>query len=259
MWIDCHAHLDRLPPDRLNATIAEASAAGVTVILSAATDLVSAAAVIRQCRTFPSLYGALGISPFDSRDCPDGWEAELRRMLHHEHIIAVGEIGLDQSNSSSSSNSKYPAMEIQLPVFEKQCMIAREYNLPVVLHSRGVEKRVAEICRSSGITRALFHCFTGDITALEAVLDCGYSVSCSGILTFSSAVRELARCVPLDRLFIETDTPYCTPVPHRGTANRPAWAALVGEAVADIRGITAGALQAALHENFMRLFLPASS
>ena len=253
MWIDCHAHLDRLPPDQLNAAVVEAAAAGVTVILSAATDLASAAAVIRQCQTFPSLYGALGISPFDSRDLPDGWEVKLCQMLCHEHIVAVGEIGLDQSNT------KYPAMEIQLPVFEKQLMIAKEHGLPVVVHSRGVEKRVAEICRSFGITRTLFHCFTGDTNALDVVLDCGYSVSFSGIVTFSPAVRELARHVPLDRLFIETDTPYLAPVPHRGKTNRPARAALVGESVAVIKDIPAGELQAAIRNNFKRLFLPASS
>jgi TatD DNase family protein len=255
MWIDCHAHLDRLPPDQLNAAIAEAADAGVAVILSAATDLASAAAVISQCQAFPSLYGTLGISPFDSRNLPEQWDMGFRPMLNHERIIAIGEIGLDQTNPSGS---KYPAMEIQLPVFEKQLMIAKEHDLPVVVHSRGVEKRVTEICRSFGISRALFHCFTGDAAALKAVLDCGYSVSFSGIVTFSPAVRELARRVPLDRLCIETDTPYLAPVPHRGKTNRPAWAAQVGEAVASIKKLPAGQLQSALHENFKRLFLPAS-
>jgi TatD DNase family protein len=258
MWIDCHAHLDRLPPGQLSAAIAEALSAGVTVILSAATDLPSAAAVISQCQAFPSLYGALGISPFDSRNLPEQWDMGFRSMLNQERIIAVGEIGLDQTNPSSPSGSKYPAMEIQLPVFEKQLMIAKEHDLPVVVHSRGVEKRVAEICRSFGITRALFHCFTGDAAALEVVLDCGYFVSFSGIVTFSPAVRDLARRVPLDRLLIETDTPYLAPVPHRGKTNRPAWAALVGEAVASIKGQPAGQLQSALLDNFNRLFLPAS-
>ncbi len=250
MWIDIHAHLDRLPPDDLSATIGEASAAGVTVIVSTATDCASAAKVILQCQTFPSLYGALGVSPFDAGSLPQNWESRLCLMLDNERTIAVGEIGLDHSNP------KYPAMELQLPVFEKQLDIAAQCGKPVIVHSRGAEKKVAGICRSSGITRVLFHCFTADRDALKFILECGYYVSFSGVITYNTAVKELVKDVPLDRLFIETDSPYCAPVPHRGKNNRPAWAALVGESVAVIKGIPAGELQAAIHDNFKRLFYP---
>jgi TatD DNase family protein len=249
MWIDCHAHCDRLPEKELPALLAEAKAAGVSTVLSTATDLSSAAAVVYQCRTLTGLFGAVGISPFDAHSLPVDWEEQLGFYLDNEKIVAVGEIGLDHSNP------KYPSLKDQLPVFIRQLHIARKRDLPVVVHSRGVERTAAEICRSSGIKKAMFHCFTGDKDALRYILESEYYVSFSGIITFSRVVAELAAEVPLDRLLIETDSPYLAPVPHRGKDNRPAWVALVGEAAAQSKGVTAPELQDEIQRNFERLFL----
>jgi TatD DNase family protein len=249
MWIDCHAHLDQLPGKELSGTLAEAAAAGVSTILSTATDLASAASVVLHCKTFPALYGAAGISPFETLALPVDWYDRLRSCCTKEKIVAVGEIGLDRSNS------RYPDVKYQMPVFERQLELAGELRLPVVVHSRGAERQVAEICRTSGISGVLFHCFTGSRDALKFILECGYDVSFSGIITFNDAVRELVKDVPSDRLFIETDSPYLAPVPHRGTTNRPAWVALVGEAAAESLGMTAERLQLETSRNFSRLFL----
>ena len=198
MWIDSHAHLDRLPEADMAAVIAEAEAAGVSLILSTATDCASAETVARHCRAFPNLIGAAGISPFDSVSLPERWESRLRMIL--------------------------------------------------------AEKKVAEICAARGVTKALFHCFTGPVDALRYIIDQGYSISFSGIVTFSAAVRDLVTPVPLDRLFIETDSPYLTPAPHRGKTNRPAWVAITGECVAAVKKITPAALQRVIEENFNNLF-----
>jgi TatD DNase family protein len=250
MWIDCHAHCDRLPEKELPELLAEATTAGVSTVLSTATDLSSAVAVVRQCRTFAGLYGAVGISPFDALSLPVDWKEQLEAHLDNEKIVAVGEIGLDRSNQ------KYPSFEFQLPVYTHQLRIAWKHDLPVVVHSRGAEQTAAEICRSSGIKKAMFHCFTGGRDALRYILESGYYVSFSGIITFSREVAELAIEVPLDRLLIETDSPYLAPVPHRGKTNRPAWVALVGEAVAQCKGVPSGELQSGISRNFERLFLP---
>jgi len=249
MWIDCHAHLDRLPEKELADILVEAAEADVSTIISVATDGASSDTVVRQCRTSSALYGAAGISPFDVLSLPDGWEEQLRARLTHERMIAVGEIGLDRSNQ------KYPDVKYQMPVFERQILIAKERCVPAIVHSRGAEQEVAEICRSLGITRVLFHCFTGSKEALKLILDYGYSLSFSGIITFNDAVRELVKDVPLDRIFVETDAPYLAPVPHRGETNRPAWVALVGEAAARCKGVSAGQLQGAISRNFRMLFL----
>jgi TatD DNase family protein len=249
MWIDCHAHLDRLPEQELARTVSEAAAVGVTTILSTATDITSSEIVVRQSNRYSEIYGAIGISPFDTISLPVDWEHHLRSMLMNKRVIAAGEIGLDQSNP------KYPSMEIQLPVFEEQLEIAAECGKPAVVHSRGAERKVAEICRTIGIAKVVFHCFTGDMNALEYILESEYFVSFSGIITFNPIVAGLVAQVPLDRLFIETDTPYLAPAPHRGKPNRPAWAAIVGETAARCKNVTPEALQSAVEQNFRQLFL----
>jgi TatD DNase family protein len=248
MWIDVHAHLEALTGRDLAATVAEAAEAGVAAILSTATDLAGAAAVADQCRTCPGIFGAVGISPFDSPSLPAGWERTLLSFLAQERIIALGEIGLD------ASNPKYPAPDVQRPVFEKQLSIAAETGKPVVVHSRGAGKQVAEICRSFGLEKVLFHCFTGSTSSLEYILACGYSISFSGIVTFNETVRNLVNLVPPDRLFIETDTPYLAPVPHRGKTNRPAWVTLVGETVAQCKDVSPERMQEIVSQNFSMFF-----
>ena len=249
MWIDCHAHLDRLPDTALSSILAEAAAAGVTTVLSAATGLSSTAAVGRQCRTFPSLFGCAGISPSEACSLPVDWEEHLLKHLDNEKIVAVGEIGLDRARP------EYPPLELQVPLFTRQLVIARDRDVPVVVHSRGAEHMAAEICRSSGVKKAMFHCYTGGREELQYILESGYYVSFSGIITFDRAVASRADEVPLERLFIETDSPYLAPVPYRGKTNRPAWVALVGEAAALGRGIPSEHLQITIENNFRKLFM----
>lgn len=247
-WIDLHAHLDRLENAELAIILEEAGRANVSTILIAATNLASAATVVRQCSANPALFGAVGISPFDVPGLQNGWEQKLRAFSRNPRIIAIGEIGLDDSNP------RYPSIASQVPVFEEQLRIAGAYDLPVIVHSRGAENRVAEICSRTGVKKAVFHCFTGDRETLIKILDYGYYVSFSGIVTFSSSVRDLVPTVPLERIFIETDSPYLAPVPHRGKPNRPAWVGLTGEKVAECKGVEIEVLQKAIAENFERLF-----
>ncbi len=251
-WIDLHAHLDDLSDSELTEALAEAAAAGVSAVCVAGTDLASSEVVSRQCAVFPAIWGAVGICPFSVDPLPDDWEARLRSLLRGRQVIALGEIGLDDSNP------KYPPLSRQLPVFERQLEIARRCDLPVILHSRGAEARVALLCREHGIRRAVFHCFTGDSASLEAILSCGYSISFSGIVTFSHTLLECAAEVPLDRLFIEPDSPFLSPAPFRGRVNRPCRVAITGEAIAKARGIAPAALQSAMADNFRRLFMEPS-
>lgn len=251
-WIDLHAHLDDLSDSELTEALTEAAAAGVSAVCLAGTDLASSEVVSRQCASFTGVWGAVGIGPFPVEALPGGWEASLRSLLTGERVIALGEIGLDESNP------QYPPLSLQLPVFERQLEIARECDLPVILHSRGSETRVALLCREHGIRRAVFHCFTGDSASLEAILAGGYSISLSGIVTFSRALLDRVAEVPLDRLFIETDSPFLSPVPFRGKPNRPCRVAITGEAIAKARGIAPAALQSAIADNFRRLFMEPS-
>jgi TatD DNase family protein len=254
MWIDCHAHLFDTPDDELNTIIGEATATGVCCIVSTATNCSNALQVLHHCEKWPHVYGAAGISPFDVTDLPDTWLDDLEKLLVHPKIIAVGETGLDVTNP------RYPSLDLQRPVFEQQLLCARDRRLPIVIHSRGVEKDTAILCREYGVERALFHCFTGNAEALRCILDNGYYVSISGIITFPrSDLPQLISRIPPDRLLIETDTPYLAPVPHRGKKNQPALLPLIGKEIARLLGKTPEQIEQQISENFNRLFSKVSS
>jgi len=249
MWIDTHAHLYDYSDDDLKNLIDSMQGASVGLIVSTATDLVTAEKVIYHCSMSPLFYGAIGITPFDIEGLNPDWKNTLRRLLDNKNIIALGEIGLD------STNPRYPELKKQLPVFESQLQIANDKNIPVIIHSRGIEQRTAEICIKNNITKAVFHCFTGNYDAAKVILDAGYYISFSGIITFKNAeIRTLLPRIPLDRIMIETDTPYLAPVPFRGKNNTPLYLRHVGEAVAGIVQITSDNLQIALERNFKKCF-----
>jgi TatD DNase family protein len=250
--IDTHAHLYDLTDDELRNAVADAVNAGVETIINTAVSIPTAKIVLDQCCRFPkNLRAAIGISPFDTGNVQDGWDDELTAMYqaHNQKIVAIGEIGLD------STNPTYPPIDAQMPVFTRQLEIAMASNLPAVIHSRGVEKRAAEICRDMGVKKAVFHCFTGDKESLEYIVNSGYYVSISGIITYkNSHLREMIRSVPIDKLLIETDTPYLSPTPHRGKPNRPSFLPHTAKEIAHLRGMNEQELTDTLKNNTFASF-----
>ncbi|MDR2591349.1 MAG: TatD family hydrolase [Chitinispirillales bacterium] len=255
---DTHAHLYDRSADELQSIVADAVNAGVDTIINTAVSIQTAKIVLDQCDRFPqNLRAAIGISPFDTNNLEDGWDSELTELLYGspsaqsipQKIAAIGEIGLDGTNPA------YPAIDVQAPVFIRQLEIAVTSNLPAVIHSRGIEKRAAEICRDIGVKKAVFHCFTGDADALECIVDNGYYISISGIITYkNSHLRELIKSVPIDNLLIETDTPYLSPVPHRGKPNRPSFLTCTAAEIARLLDINEPELIAALKKNTAAIF-----
>lgn len=249
MWTDTHAHLFEYQKDDLIEIVTEALEASVTSIISTGTNLTTSSIVAEQCCNTNSIYGAAGISPFDVMEQPQDWLDALKELLQKPRMIAVGEIGLD------STNPKYPPLEQQLPFFEKQLELAFNLNIPAVVHSRGSEEKVVEICRALGVKKVLFHCFTGSINTMKSVIDAGYYISFSGIITFKNAeIRKVAPQVPKERLFIETDSPYLTPSPYRGVKNRPSFLKYTGEELARLLQVTSEDLQFQLENNFRSFF-----
>ncbi|HMD68396.1 MAG TPA: TatD family hydrolase [Chitinivibrionales bacterium] len=248
-WTDSHAHLYRCDNAALKATVDRARANGVHRILNAATSLSSSRTVVGQCAAYPCLLGAAGISPFDVNDTPPGWEDQLLALFADPRVIAVGETGIDATNPA------YPSFELQSSFFEKHLALANRLGRPVIVHSRGCEKCALAMCVSAGVKQAVFHCYTGDAGTLKGIVDAGYFVSFSGIVTFAkSSLASVAACAPLDSILIETDTPYLAPVPHRGKPNQPAWVALVGKKIAEIRKMDEEEFAAAVERNFERAF-----
>ena len=248
-WTDSHAHCDVYNDSDLGAALLRAKEAGVIRILNAATSLTSCRTVVRQCARFDCLVGAVGISPQDVSAASDSWEEELCALAKTSRIVAIGETGIDATKPS------YPSFDMQVSFFERHCVLAQRLGLPVIVHSRGCERRALDICASIGVARAVFHCYTGALDTMEKIVDAGYFVSFSGIVTFNrSPLATLAAAVPLESMLIETDTPYLAPVPHRGGPNQPAWVVHVGEKIAEIRGQEPGILARAMEENFNRAF-----
>lgn len=249
MWIDIHAHLYDKSEQELALCLENARYNNVMTIVNAPTSIETSYTVVSQCKKETSLYGVVGVSAFDVEQLADGWENDLKELLNNDKIIGIGEIGID------NTNPRYPPFEKQLSIFDQQLGIARDLDIPVVIHSRGAEQEAIDMCRSRHVTKAVFHCFTGSKDALEKLLDAGYYVSYSGIVTFkNNPLEKLVSFTPLERIFIETDSPYLAPEPYRGKQNEPAYVSFIGERVAEIKRVPAEDAAGVIRDNFSGLF-----
>jgi len=221
MFIDSHAHIDgpEFDADR-EEVIQRAHAAGVSVILNVGTGDPHSGAFERAVelgKAYESIYTAVGTHPHDARLYDDAAEEKIKNLINNEHVIAWGEIGLDFHYDNSPR-------DVQIEVFKRQLRKARECDLPVVIHTREAESETIEILKSEYDGRGIFHCFSGSMELAQRAVEIGFMISFSGIVTFKKAdeLRAVAKQVPLDRLLIETDCPYLTPIPYRGKRNEPA-------------------------------------
>lgn len=233
MLFDTHAHLDdvRYDEDR-EAMIARAREAGVHAFVTIGCDLATSQAAVSLTEQHSFIYASIGVHPHEVKHIQEAWYDEFRRMAKNKKVVAYGEIGLDYHYNHSSPKE-------QRERFREQIQFARELNLPVIIHTREAQEDTIGILREEGASEigGVFHCFSGDAWLAKDALDLGFYLSFSGILTFQNAamLRDIAKTVPLDRLLIETDCPYLTPVPHRGKRNEPAFVSLVAQQLATIR------------------------
>ncbi|MGH9161411.1 MAG: TatD family hydrolase [Vicinamibacteraceae bacterium] len=258
--IDSHCHLaDDVFAADVEGVIQRAHGAGVTraLCILEAGNGDEAARVPRLSALWPSLRFSVGIHPHHAgtygRDV-ERVESTVRAALGaHDASRALGEIGLDY-------HYDFAPRDVQQAVFRTQVQLARELDLPVVIHTREADEDTARILREErqGDLRGVFHCFTGDARLAASALDLGFFLSFSGIVTFPRAagLREVAKQVPRDRYLVETDSPYLAPPPHRGTRNEPALVARVVEVLAGVRETSREAVAAETTANFEALFRP---
>lgn len=242
-WIDSHCHLS---PSTADEAIAEAHESGVVGLVTVGCDVTDSAAHREVARAHPAVVATAGVHPHEARHGTHG----LVELLDGGEFVAVGECGLDFHYDHSPR-------AVQREVFATQIALARERSLPLVIHSRSAWDDTFDVLDAEGMPeRTVFHCFTGGPDEARHALDRGAHLSFSGIVTFPSAsdVREAAALCPLDRLLVETDSPYLAPVPHRGRPNRPALVAVVGAAVAEVRGTLAATVASATTETARRIF-----
>jgi len=261
MLIDSHAHLDFEDYDNdFEQVLARAREAGVKAVLSVCClepgnnggKLV--ALLQRNSKAEVELYSAFGLHPHNAVDWNPGLRERLIELCGLPSTVAVGEAGLDYYYNFS------PA-ETQKKVFVRQIELAGDLDLPIIVHSRDAEEETLEIledCSRSGILKrgGVLHCFTGSRKTAARLLDIGFYLSFGGILTFAKAdeIREVVREMPLDRILVETDSPYLAPVPFRGKRNEPAYVGLVAEKVASLRELPVEEVARLTSENFGRLF-----
>ena len=219
----CHVHDPRIP-DGTAGAVAAARAAGVTAMVTVGCDRATSLAAIAAAAEHDGVHATVGLHPHDARN---GVET-IVDLLDTPGIVAVGETGLDHYYDHSPRDAQREA-------FAAQIQLAHERDLPLVIHTRDAWDDTFDVLAAEGVpTRTIFHCFTGGPDEARRALDTGAYLSFSGIVTFPSAtdLHEAARLCPLDRMLVETDSPYLAPVPHRGRPNRPALVPLVGAAVA---------------------------
>jgi len=253
MFIDSHAHIDghEFDADR-EEVIQRAHSAGVSVILNVGTGDPHSGALERAVelgKAQESIYTAIGTHPHDARLYDDAAEAKIKNLINNEHVIAWGEIGLDFHYDNSPR-------DVQVEVFKRQLRAARECDLPVVIHTREAESETIEILRNEYDGSGVFHCFSGSMDLAQRAIEIGFMISFSGIVTFKKAdeLRAVAKQVPLDRLLIETDCPYLTPIPYRGKRNEPAYVVEVARCLSMLHEVDIEKLARITTENFNRFF-----
>ncbi len=256
-WIDTHAHLgdDRLR-SQLPAVLERASRAGVVQVIAIGTTAGDSTELVSVAQARPGVFAAVGIHPNEAANATDQDWSSISQVATQPCVVAIGETGLDRYWDRTP-------FEDQQVWFNRHLALAYENDLPVVIHCRDCQRDIVELLRQQGRSiRGVMHAFTGNCEDVEAFLALGLLISFAGMLTFTNKaldlLRDAASRVPLDRLLVETDSPYLSPHPFRGQPNEPARVALTGRRLAEIHGLTDAELARITTANARKLFrLPA--
>lgn len=252
MLIDSHAHIDgeAFDEDR-DEVIDSFKPAGIEAVIVPAADWNSLARVTELAKKHENIYAAVGIHPHDVKDLKEEDLETIKELAKDEKVVAIGEIGLDYYYDHSPR-------DVQKEYFRKQIQLAKELKLPIIVHDRDSAQDVFEIISSEydENLRGVLHSFSGSIEMAQKYLDMGFYISFAGPVTFKNAVRpkEVSKEIPLDRLLVETDSPYMTPVPYRGKRNDPTYVRYVAEKIAELKGIDFEDVAKATTENAKKLF-----
>lgn len=247
---DSHAHYDdeKFDSDRAEA-LTRIHAAGVENVMTIGADLESSARSAALAREYPFIYAAVGVHPEQAGEAPGDYLSRLRVMAGEKKVRAIGEIGLDYYWPEN------PPRELQKRFFEEQILLARELELPIIVHDREAHADTLAILQKYR-PHGVLHCFSGSAEMAKEILRLGMYIGFTGSITFKNARKapEAAAVIPDDRLLIETDCPYMAPVPHRGERNDSSLLPLVAERLGEIRGQSTEEIIRLTYENACRLF-----
>nr|WP_325223200.1 TatD family hydrolase [uncultured Oscillibacter sp.] len=248
---DTHAHYDSngFAADR-DEILSALPAAGVGLVVDPGCELESSRAALALAERYPFVYAAVGIHPSDCAGTGEAEFAALRKLCGHEKVVAVGEIGLDYYWKDN------PSKEFQQTVFRRQIELAMDLDLPVIVHDREAHGDSLAIVLDYPEARGVFHCFSGSPEMAEELLKRGWFLGFDGPITYKNAQKapEVAAVTPLDRIVVETDSPYLTPVPFRGKRNDSRNLSYIIEKLAEWKGISPEEMARITWENGLRLF-----
>jgi TatD DNase family protein len=247
--IDSHAHLTyKAYRKDLEAVLERAREAGVTAIVNASFDLTSSQAGLRIAEDHADVYAAVGVHPHDAGTLNLDVLGVLDELAEHPKVVAIGEIGLDFYRDLSPRRTQEDAFRLQIG-------LARDLGLPIIIHDRDAHQRTMQILKDEKVSRGVLHCFSGDLNLARQGVELGLYISFAGPITYNGKkAGEILKWMPEDRILIETDCPYLTPVPYRGKRNEPAYVRYVLERVAEFLARPAEEVGRLTEKNTRRLF-----
>lgn len=251
--IDSHAHYnDKAFDDDRFELLSVLPERGVEKVINVSDCIESMKECITLAEKFPHVYATVGVHPYDGPTLTESdYEKIKNAALSSKKVVAIGEIGLDYHYPDVSKAG-------QMNAFKRQIQIAKEVNLPIVIHERDACKDTLDILKSENVKdmSAVMHCFSGSVETLKIILDMGLYISLGGVVTFKNAAKtiEVAKYVPLDRLMLETDAPYLAPTPHRGKRNDSTLMHLTAEKIAEVKGISFEEVERNTTENANKFF-----
>lgn len=252
MLIDSHAHLDdnRFDKDR-DKLIKSLKDDGVDMIINIGADLQSSIKSVSLAEEYDNIYAAIGIHPHSAKEMDDSTIEVLKSFTNREKVVAIGEIGLDYHYDNSPR-------DVQRKRFKEQLDLAKEVDLPVVIHSRDADQETFDILKEAqnGTLEGVIHCYSGSVEMAKEYIKLGFYISLAGPVTFKNArvSREVAKAIPLDKLLVETDSPYLTPEPNRGKRNEPMYVRYVAARIAETKGVAFEEVATKAAANTKKLF-----
>ena len=250
MYFDTHAHYcDKRFDDDRDILLGSMADSGISFILNAGSNLRSSKLSLELADKYPFIYASVGVHPHDASSMSDETVLELEKMLSHPKAVAVGEIGLDY-------HYDFSPRDVQRVRFREQLELARRLSKPVIIHEREALQDTLNIVRDFSDLIGVFHCFSGSWETAKIVLDLGWYLSFTGIITFKNARRalEVLEKMPAERIMLETDCPYLAPEPKRGRRNSSLYLQYIAEKVAEVRGMSREDIAALTTENGKKFF-----
>ncbi|AKU30882.1 MULTISPECIES: TatD family hydrolase [Bacillus] len=252
MLFDTHAHLNAEQYNEdLEQVIERAKSEKVEKIVVVGFDRPTITRAMELIEAYDFMYAAIGWHPVDAIDMTDEDLAWIKELSQHEKVVAIGEMGLDYYWDKSPK-------DVQKEVFRRQIALAKEVNLPIIIHNRDATEDVVTILKEEGAAEVggIMHCFTGSLEIAKACMEMNFYISFGGPVTFKNAKKpkEVVKDIPSDRLLIETDCPYLTPAPFRGKRNEPSYVKYIAEQIAELREMSFEELAALTTENAKKVF-----